>query len=82
MKLQDKLDQIREGFAKLAPAEAISLMHDSTRMLQRSGLADRSIHAGETMPDFNMVDTEGNFVSLGELIEEGPLVISFFRGFW
>lgn len=82
MKLQQTLDQIREGFSKQAPAEAITLMHDTTRALQRSGLADRSIHVGETMPDFNLLDTEGDFVSLGELIEEGPLVISFFRGFW
>jgi len=37
---------------------------------------------GEAMPDFLMTDTEGNLVSLPELLKKGPLVISFNRGPW
>ncbi|MFC4991659.1 hypothetical protein [Rubritalea tangerina] len=82
MKLQDKLDNIREGFERQAPEESLTIMHNATAALERSGLADRSIHIGEVMPDFNLIDTEDNFVSLSDLLENGPLVINFFRGFW
>lgn len=82
MKLQDKLNQIREDFVKKAPADALAVMHECTDTLIRGGLADRSIHIGETMPDFNLIDTEGNYVSLSDLLEDGSLVVHFFRGFW
>jgi peroxiredoxin len=37
---------------------------------------------GETLPNFLMMDSEGQLVELSSLIATGPLVISFNRGPW
>lgn len=34
--------------------------------------------AGDTAPDFEVQDTEGNTLKLSELVEAGPVVLSFF----
>lgn len=33
-------------------------------------------------PDFTLVDHRGEKVGLGPLLERGPAVIVFYRGFW
>jgi peroxiredoxin len=37
---------------------------------------------GAPMPDFILPDQDGRLVRLGELIERGPVVVSFNRGHW
>jgi peroxiredoxin len=37
---------------------------------------------GARIPSFTLPDPAGKFVSSGELLERGPLVISFYRGDW
>lgn len=49
---------------------------DSTRTVP-TGLA-----TGAYAPMFNATDTEGNAVDLKESLQEGPVVLMFFRGAW
>ena len=44
MNLQKRLDTIREGFVKRAPAQALEVMHRVTDDLRRSGIADRALN--------------------------------------
>ncbi len=37
---------------------------------------------GVSIPDFELPDQDGHLISLGELLAEGPLVLSFNRGHW
>ncbi len=37
---------------------------------------------GATAPDFSLPDTEGNTVTLSELVAEGRCVVVFYRGHW
>jgi len=55
------------------------------RMVAR--LADNSVglnapKPGEPMPDFVLPDEAGRLVSLAQLLNKGPVVISFNRGHW
>ena len=82
MGLQQRLNTIREGFEKSAPPQALDLMHRATEELRRSGIADRALKEGQTAPSFRLENSDGRPVSLGGLLGDGPLVLTFFRGHW
>lgn len=57
-------------------------MHRATEELRASGILDRVLKKGDRAPQFTLPDTNGVMVSSAALIEQGPLVVSFFRGKW
>ncbi len=82
MTLQQTLDQIREGFEKKAPPEALTVMHRATDDLRNSGILDGVIGEGQIAPSFTLEDSRGIPVNLTGLLQRGPLVMTFFRGHW
>ena len=82
MTLQEKLDQAKAQFKEVAPAEAIATIERSTEDLIESGQAEFALKAGSKAPEFVLKDTNGNDVALRDLLANGPLVLTFFRGFW
>lgn len=81
MSLAERLDRIREGFARQAPEEVLALMHRVTDDLRASGIAERAVGEGQRAPSFALADSHGNEVRLEDLLR-GPLVLTFFRGHW
>ena len=41
-----------------------------------------AIKIEQTAPDFELPDAQGNAVSLANLLKEGPVVVTFYRGSW
>jgi peroxiredoxin len=50
--------------------------------LARGGIVDGARKAGEKMPPFELPNVEGSLIASDELLERGPLIVSFFRGGW
>ena len=87
MSLQDRLDTLKTNFeaGKLGfqpKPEVLDIMHRATAELIASGQALTAKKAGDKAPGFTLKDPEGNLVSSTELLAQGPLVISFYRGVW
>jgi peroxiredoxin len=87
MKLQDKLDAMRDDFENgrfpLVPTQAqLDTMQCATRSLIDSRQADKALEAGDTAPEFTLPDADGNIVSSRALLSQGPLVATFYRGVW
>jgi peroxiredoxin len=87
MALQDRLDAFKADFVagKLAfkpTKERLESMARATAELIESGQAQRARKAGDTAPLFTLNDPGGNLVSSRDLLAKGPLVVSFYRGFW
>ncbi len=82
MSLQDTLDAMRASFeSKLAP-EIVNTMHHATEELLQSGIMDRVLKAGGRAPHFSLPDHNGNIIAAADLLRQGPLVASFYRGAW
>jgi peroxiredoxin len=82
MKLQDRLDEInRQLLQVLDPADraALEAAIERLRMLQ---IVEQGLVVGDVLPDFALPDRNGRIVTSGELLERGPLVMTFFRGPW
>lgn len=82
MSLQDKLDDMRKQFESSAPPDALKIMHRATDDLLHSGIMERVLKVGGRAPELTLPNEHGNLVSSLELLNKGPLVVSFYRGVW
>lgn len=82
MSLQERLDRIRGGFEKKAPAATLEIMHRATDDLRTSGIMNSVVGEGERAPDFTLEDSRGRPVRLSEQLRSGPVLLTFFRGDW
>ena len=87
MTLQAKLEAFKADFEAgkppySVPRSVIAIMHRATKELIASGAAERALKVGDKAPAFTLKDPEGNEVSSLALLQNGPLVVSFYRGVW
>ena len=85
--LQARLDEFKKAFESggppyNAPREAIELMHRATAELKASGIEETALNVGDRAPSFTLFNQNHVPVSSNDLLREGPLVVSFFRGHW
>jgi hypothetical protein len=85
--LQERLDEFKRTFESGAPPfnarrEAIEKMHRAAAELKESRIEARALKAGDRAPGFNLFNQEHAQVRSDDLLRQGPLVVSFFRGHW
>lgn len=80
--LQSALDAFRLEFTGQIPAEIAAAMARADAELAASDLTRRALQAGSRAPDFTLTGADGAAVTLGSLLRQGPVVISFYRGGW
>ena len=85
--LQERLDEYKRTFEsgaapRGATPEAIEKMHRATAELKASGLVGKALKAADRAPEFALPNQDEVQVASADLLREGPLVISFFRGHW
>jgi peroxiredoxin len=75
--LKEKLDALRiRDPAWKARYDAL------VQSLQAAGIGEGALKAGDAAPDFALANAEGRIVTLADLLEKGPVVLSFYRGKW
>lgn len=82
MGLQEKLNAMKKDSIESRPPEVVSVLLGEVEKLVKSGMADKAIKPGATLPDFSLPDEKGNLVSLKDQLSQGPLTVSFYRGIW
>ena len=82
MSLKAELDVLRQGAINQTPPEALATIEDSLEDLSRSGIGARSLKVGDAAPDFLLPNAVGKDVQLFQLLNNGPVVLTFYRGGW
>ena len=82
MALEDTLRAMREASQKRIPADKAAVMHRATEQLRASSIMDRVIKIGDPLPPFALPNAYGQEVRSADLLAQGPMVLSFFRGTW
>jgi hypothetical protein len=85
--LQERLDEFKKSFESgtspyNAPREAIEKMHRATAELEASGIENGALKVGDRAPSFTLFNQSHVQVSSADLLQQGLLVVSFFRGHW
>ncbi len=62
--------------------EVIALKAECQESINNSGIGERCLTEGDTMPPFCLPNAHGKLISTTDLLDKGPLVISFYRGSW
>lgn len=75
--LQSQLDEIIEQI----PESIRSRIKEDTSDLDASGVA-RGLAVGDAAPNFTLPDALGRPVTLSDLLEKGPVALTFYRGEW
>ena len=82
MSLEKRLEAIRNGSKEKIPAEARAIMERSTNALRESGILERALSVGATIPTFALPTSDGGSREYPGLLSEGPVIFTFFRGVW
>ena len=82
MSLKDELNKQRAASVERFPPETLATMQGATKDLIASGIAERSASEGSAAPDFALPNAHGEPVASEALWEDGPAVVSFYRGGW
>lgn len=80
--LQQQIDEMKAQAAGRIPAEVLEQLRADTAKLVEAGIADSALREGSRAPDFTLPDALGEPVSLASLLEQGPVVVTFYRGDW
>jgi hypothetical protein len=86
--LKEELDAIRltaEGDGTKpgrVPPELLQVMHRVTRDQQNSDFRQHMPAIGTHAPLFSLPNQDGTMVRSTDLLAQGPLAVSFFRGQW
>ncbi len=82
MSLEESLAKLREASAERIPEEIRVKMGAATQAIRDSGIMDGVIKVGDTLPVFNLPNSNGTMVSSNDLLAKGNLVVTIYRGHW
>ena len=82
MSLGEQLEKMREASAGRIPPERRAIMMAAMQALRDTGVISRVAKVGDPLPAFALPDAAGETVRSDDLLKQGPLVVSFFRGVW
>ena len=82
MSLKDQLSQQRDAVIEQLPDDVVDVVMRTTQELHDSGIEDRAPKVGEGFKSFELPNQAGKLRSLDELLQHGPVVVTFYRGGW
>ena len=80
--LQDQLDAITANTRQLVQPERLAVGERAVEELFATGIEEKTLLVGAAAPEFALKDSNGKVLRTADLLDEGPLIIKFFRGRW
>lgn len=80
--LQQDLDAFKVEWTAKRPKETIALMEKADLQLAATDILQKALKAGDKAPDFTLFDAMRRKVSLSDTLEQGPVILVFYRGGW
>lgn len=82
MSLEQELAAFKAEFMRIAPAGRPALYEAKIEELRASFAREEAIGLGANAPGFDLPNASGGRVLLGDLLQSGPVVLTFYRGGW
>jgi peroxiredoxin len=82
MGLEQQLEDFKQEFSRTAPAGRPALYEAKIDELRSSFALEAAAGVGSVSPDFRLPNLRGDLVSLADLLRDGPVVVTFYRGGW
>lgn len=79
---QENLKDLRTNLNTMLPKEALSVFDTDAENLQLNYNSVLKLQVGEKAPDFSLSNATDTTIKLSDLLEEGKVVLTFYRGSW
>ncbi|WP_252737054.1 peroxiredoxin-like family protein [Reichenbachiella agariperforans] len=80
--LQETLDAKKADFNAKASDEKKKIYAEGIAAVSESGVLQNAKNVGDQAPDFTLKNALGDEVSLGDYLQKGPVVLTWYRGGW
>lgn len=80
--LADQTREAVEAFIGGLSSDVQQTVGEVFERLLNSNITDHAKGVGDTAPEFRLPNVQGGHTNLSELLEKGPVVLSFYRGGW
>lgn len=80
--LEAKLAEMADSFAERAEPEKLEAYLTAIQNLVDSGILEQTLGLNDEAPAFELPNATGETIVLDELLESGPVILTFYRGGW
>lgn len=77
-----RLKAIHQKNRENMPTHVVDTFLQTEHILARSNILEQSIQLGQNAPNFHFKSKWCAQTTLSELLKTGPVIVSFYRGFW
>lgn len=82
MTLTEQLKEFAENSVKRHPGAAQDIMKGAIEALEATSILGGATKTGDLFPNFTLPNIHGTEVTLEDLLKEGSVVLTFYRGGW
>lgn len=82
MSLTSQIDELKQQLSREIPKETLITISRALEKIGRSGIMDDSCGVGDRAPSFSLPNGTGRLVSSADILAQGHMVLSFYRGGW
>ena len=79
---QQGVKALREQLVGMLPAPQLAVFNADADQQGVDISRDLRVKVGDTAPLFSLPDANGNAVALADLLQQGKVVLTFYRGVW
>ena len=80
--LANRIAAFDAELSKKAPANVLEAVRAAIADIVRDDIGSGAIRTGAIAPAFTLPDARGEHLSLNDLLQRGPVVMTFYRGAW
>ncbi|KTF10464.1 peroxiredoxin-like family protein [Pseudoalteromonas carrageenovora] len=82
MSLKAQIDAYNVQKEAKLPADVLALMDTTNEELIAQHIKDNALQIGAKVENFSLVNHNGESIKLNDLLNKGPVIVSFYRGGW
>lgn len=82
MPLEQQINAFNKQLATQIPTEIIEAFNNSITNLKKLNIEQKCIQTSDLLPDFYLPNSKGEFIQSASILQQGKLIITFFRGAW
>lgn len=60
----------------------VNIMRTSTEQLIKQGIDQSALRVDDEIPLFDLLNVHGQSIAIADLLKQGPIVLTFYRGSW
>ena len=82
MKLEEQLAAVRADFARNTPADRAAVYEAKLEEIRASFVSETAVGVGHKAPGFDLPGIDGRRLMLDDILRQGSVVLTFYRGGW